>query len=1440
MKAKMKNRILSLLLCVVMLVGVMPTAAFAASTPVTTDKVYTYQKIDSVDDIVPGKHFIIVAEYTNETSGETSYHALGAKMAFYGGFRYAYQQDNDEYYGVGKTFEISADKNTITTYYNDTNYEHNYKNDYSKNEPEHGILRLRFEPYDLTKNQYRFAVDGHGYMFGFTSRGNDGTAGHDYHAKMPIGTSTSGEPWWQLSVGSNGYWQICTQTTYGSYDGRITGFERIQSYIYPHHGIAATAVYGSSIESFPEANTGILLYMETECSHYIDTLTHIEGKSATCGAPGIKECWYCSDCETYFANEALSEEMAVEELFVAALPHTASCGHDKETARFELCLDTPSGSNESGERHLLIGKAGDKYYAMGNVTNADGSRNAVEVVPNENGIIAADSDQAEFLTYTWPDNGPIGYFADGGYFSVYEGKVLSYDPSLENANKYIPEPADFRIEDYDIGCGNFGVYSYTTRTSEYIGFDAATLTFKGVSERDDSTYLYCELCPHKDMEHVPADPPTCTQQGSEEYWYCYDCYQYYQNNNFEVPVQPESEWGYRYHGADPFAAPALNHKYNSEGVCENCGMNRPVYTPVTSLAQFDQLSEDASYIIVFKDGSKAYAAFLPINVETPYDVDDNNDGIADILTVDANANEVPDVIEEYFIKYWDYGESYEDSVYGDKNGNGVLDAEDFKIAVGDYLGEDVIDMDAYITFFGYCYEELADAYRYSLPNFVEVTIAADGSVTIIDEGAMEFQLMEAGVWGGQEYDEEFLAYDKEEYGIQDTDRLRAMWIPNWWVANNGMLGYFGEDHLMCQYRQYGDNQYPGVMDNKNWKINFNNDGTVHFVSSWSELPDSGALQLVKYGDGKMTMVGLSEDMWEYSEIMSSSTAKLPAYLYASEPVYAEPPHTCDFGAWSADENADTHSRTCADPECGKTETVKHNWDDGAQVGAPTCTEDAAITYTCTDCGATKTETIEKLGHDWSDWTDDGENAAADTHTRTCLNGCGQTEQEAHSWSGWTPNGESGHSDTCSVCSGTRAKDHSWDSGVVTAEPTHTADGETVYTCTVCSHSYSETIPALPDHEWGKWLPSEAAEGVHFRACICGAIESAECAYDDGVVTAEPTHTAEGVLTYTCVVCDGTKTESIPVLSDHEWDKWADNGDGTHKRDCACGEVEAEAHAWGDWTELAEDSYQRVCAVCDAAETMVIDKPVNTTPEDNAADTVLGDSDMELIDKVLTSEEQSQVAQGAEVKIYLQVEDISENVSNDHKAEAEAKAGDSEIGMYLDIDLFKQVGTAEEVPVSETSSAVTVTITIPEELRNSDPDVKRTYTIVRVHELPDGTLVTDVIEGEFNAEDNTFTFETDKFSTYALAYADGPAVEYLLGDVNMDGSVDSMDTNILFRYANGDATLGALSAEQLLAADANQDGYVDSMDTNILFRYASEDATLTWTPVTITGSKKKED
>jgi DNA-directed RNA polymerase subunit RPC12/RpoP len=40
----------------------------------------------------------------------------------------------------------------------------------------------------------------------------------------------------------------------------------------------------------------------------------------------------------------------------------------------------------------------------------------------------------------------------------------------------------------------------------------------------------------------------------------------------------------------------------------------------------------------------------------------------------------------------------------------------------------------------------------------------------------------------------------------------------------------------------------------------------------------------------------------------------------------------------------------------------HVWDDGVITTEPTCTEPGVRTYTCTDCGKTRTEEVLPLGH----------------------------------------------------------------------------------------------------------------------------------------------------------------------------------------------------------------------------------------------------------------------------------------------------------------------------------------------------------------------------------------------------------------------------------------------------------------------------------------------
>lgn len=77
----------------------------------------------------------------------------------------------------------------------------------------------------------------------------------------------------------------------------------------------------------------------------------------------------------------------------------------------------------------------------------------------------------------------------------------------------------------------------------------------------------------------------------------------------------------------------------------------------------------------------------------------------------------------------------------------------------------------------------------------------------------------------------------------------------------------------------------------------------------------------------------------------------------------------------------------------------HSWNDGVVSTPATCHADGVKTYTCTKCGATKTEVIPKLEHIWND-------------------------------------------------------------GVITKQPTYTEKGEIKYTCTLCGDTYTEEIPQL--------------------------------------------------------------------------------------------------------------------------------------------------------------------------------------------------------------------------------------------------------------------------------------------------------------------------------------------------------------------------------------------
>lgn len=60
--------------------------------------------------------------------------------------------------------------------------------------------------------------------------------------------------------------------------------------------------------------------------HIHENVIAVPAKSAAEGVEGNIAYWYCKDCEKYFEDEALTEEISKEDTIIAALPHTTHTG----------------------------------------------------------------------------------------------------------------------------------------------------------------------------------------------------------------------------------------------------------------------------------------------------------------------------------------------------------------------------------------------------------------------------------------------------------------------------------------------------------------------------------------------------------------------------------------------------------------------------------------------------------------------------------------------------------------------------------------------------------------------------------------------------------------------------------------------------------------------------------------------------------------------------------------------------------------------------------------------------------------------------------------------------------------------------------------------------------------------------------------------------------
>ncbi len=149
---------------------------------------------------------------------------------------------------------------------------------------------------------------------------------------------------------------------------------------------------------------------------------------------------------------------------------------------------------------------------------------------------------------------------------------------------------------------------------------------------------------------------------------------------------------------------------------------------------------------------------------------------------------------------------------------------------------------------------------------------------------------------------------------------------------------------------------------------------------------------------------------------------------------------------------------------------------------------------------------------------------------------------------------------------------------------------------------------------------------------------------------------------------------------------------------------------------------------------------------DAPEIVLNSDTADVLEKVdLTQEEKRAIYNGESTDIIMTVTDV-EPTTEEEKLIGE-KLGDYTVAQYLDIELLLKIGNNSR-KIEDTAEAISISITIPDNLLNKNAAIERTYGIIRIH---DG--IATVIDGKYDASSGKLTFATDKFSIYAIIYKD---------------------------------------------------------------------------------------
>lgn len=1161
------KRFLALLLSVMMVLGMMPMTVFAYSED------YFYDEETSIDVSTDGKVYSIYTEDNLEQqNGTTFLYVVKSGDRYYtlGNPRYTEFKEADSVYAVDITEYYDAQTNTFSGISNNVNV---------------GVMQ-----YQQNSGSYMY-LDGD-MLFAlsvpFESKGEtwfDG--GIRYYP--PDQTYSYSRPLWQANGDGTGYlydsyidWYSDSDLwVYGVLDLKFDGVDyrfalRDKSAEYNEAKAADPDNYNISVD--------VTAYLyAAPCGH--EQNIHSEAVAPTCMDKGCEEYWYCRLCDGYFADSKFSKEIGHIPV-LPALDHTygpegcINCGrstpvYTKVTSYDQFRTLDPNASFIA-VAEIDNGNGGKDYYVLKKEIGTsmadideDGNPDILQIDENSNGV-------ADVLEIDANGDGiPDAMDYDGFYDGELDG-VLDNDEIWEYLFYLEREYTDGYIPGIHV-LSAIPVTPAADGSISVLGLDALEwIMERKISDEELYDQYYDDGATVKDYEND----------------FCFRIPNFWirpvvtiDNNFYQQPYeQGDSKW--------------WGVLFGKDGKELNSYLYEPIYGedyPDDAVILYTE-----SFHNLNSDGQLEHALRFLVNGEKKNF----------IMTSDSFWEELEGTQYPIYLYCSDAGEEYHEHIWGpwtkmneenhkrvctvdgctafdigshnkDENRGCTPDTEDYE------LGHWVSCTDCGGEYHEYHTREEAGRYY---PNYWRDTGDGVHHVVYCTEcgGPVEYAEHRWSDWyrGAKQIDGEWVMGHYRD-------------CENWpceaqiWQAE-------------CIYDEGTVTKEPTCTEN----------GIKEYVCTADDCACD-----TKYHTEEIPALG--HDWGEWTPNENDATKEIR--ICKNDPTHTEErlAHEHEWSEWKNDEVSETHSRTCQDTTCGKTETKPHDWDDGVETKAPTCTETGVKTFTCSECKATKTEDIPALDHDWSDWKHLDDNL----HVRDCKRNCGITQEvEGHKWGDPTPVDNNTHKAICDICKGERTDVHDWNDGVITKEPTckeagvktftcltcqhtrtedvpatghvfgdwtpnndgkthsrycncnesetaehkfddgevtqaptHEAMGERKYTCSDCGYFYTEDIPTLTDHEWGEWVLNKLDNNTHIRYCICNESETAPHNFGDGVVTKAATHTSTGVKTYTCGDCKYTYTEDIPMLADHEWSNWTPDGEDNHTRSCKCNATETAKH-----------------------------------------------------------------------------------------------------------------------------------------------------------------------------------------------------------------------------------------------------------------------------------------